>query len=269
MGSVRTTVSLWCDRGTPVKLAAVLVVIAMLGAAELRAQSVSPSEREALDRIATEAAAKGLPSAPLANKIQEGIAKGYPAARIEPVIRQLAAQLETAEQLLRELDATATGAARDAAITLLAESLGSGLTTNDIRELRRQTQATERSAVSGESIASAARGLGYIREARLPVTDGTGVMAAAVRQGFRPYEVLDLGREIKRRERDFIAGRATLNAVRDAIARGDRPEQVFRERPETERPAATRPLTPERPTRPERPARPERPERPERPARPQ
>ena len=126
MGSVRTTVSLWCDRGTPVKLAAVLVVIAMLGAAELRAQSVSPSEREALDRIATEAAAKGLPSAPLANKIQEGIAKGYPAARIEPVIRQLAAQLETAEQLLRELDATATGAARDAAITLLAESLGSG-----------------------------------------------------------------------------------------------------------------------------------------------
>ena len=76
------------------KLAAVLVVIAMLGAAELRAQSVSPSEREALDRIATEAAAKGLPSAPLANKIQEGIAKGYPAARIEPVIRQLAAQLD-------------------------------------------------------------------------------------------------------------------------------------------------------------------------------
>jgi hypothetical protein len=243
----------------------------MLGVApELRAQSVSASEREALTRIADEAAAKGLPSAPLTNKIQEGIAKGYSAKRIEQVVRQIAVHLETSDQLLRELDPAAAGPGREVSVTLLAESLLSGVTANDIRELRRQTQAADRPAVSGESIASAAKGLAYIREAKLPVKDGTGVMATAVRQGFRPYEVQDLGLQIKRRERDFIAGRATLNAVRDAIARGDRPEQLFRDRPETvERPAAARPATPERSSRPERPDRPERPETPETPQRPE
>jgi hypothetical protein len=257
-----------------VKFATALVMIVMLGLApELRAQSVSESDREALARIADDAAAKGLPSAPLTNKIQEGIAKGYNAKRIEPVVRLMAAHLETSDQLLRELDPSVTGAARDAAVTLLAESLGSGVSVNDIRELRRQTQAADKPAVSGEAIASAAKGLAYIREARLPVSDGTGVIAAAVRQGFRSHEVLDLGREIKRREGDFTAGRSTLRAVRDAIARGDRPEQIFRDsRPEkTERPAAARPAAerPERPARPERPGRPERPETPQRPERPE
>jgi hypothetical protein len=261
-----------------VKLATALIVMMTLGmfVPGAAAQSVSASEREALARIADEAAAKGLPSAPLTNKIREGIAKGADARRIEQVVRQMAAQLETSDRLLRELDPMAAGPAREVSVTLLAESLNSGITANDIRELRRQTQAADRPAASGESIASAAKGLAHIREAKLPVSDGTGVMATAVRHGFRPYEVLDLGREIKRRERDFIAGRATLNAVRDAIVRGDRPEQLFRDRPEpVERPAATRPATPERPARPERPERPEtpetpqRPERPERPARPQ
>jgi hypothetical protein len=254
-----------------VKLATGLMLIGLLGLApELPAQSVSASDREALARIADETAAKGLPSAPITNKIQEGIAKGANAQRIEQVVRQLAANLETADQLLREIDRATTGPNRDVSVTLLAESLGS-VTANDVRELRRQVQAADRPAMSGESIASAAKGLAYISEAKLPVGDGTGVIAAAVRQGFRPGEVLDLGREIKRRERDFVAGRATLRAVRDAIARGDRPEQIFRDsRPEpVERPAATRPAPPERPSPPERPTTPERPARPERPERPE
>ena len=119
----------------------------------------------------------------------------------------MAAHLETSDQLLRETRSAVTGAAREASVTLLAESIGSGVTANDVRELRRQTQAADRPAVSGEAIASAAKGLSFIREAKLPVSDGTGVIAEAVRQGFRSHEVLDLGREIKRRERDFIAGR--------------------------------------------------------------
>jgi len=255
-----------------VKLVTAFVLFAVLGLTpELLAQSVSPADREALARIAEETAAKGLPSAPLTNKIQEGIAKGRDAKRIEQVVRQMAAQLEAADQLLRELDPAAAGSGRDGSITLLAESLGSGVTANDIRELRRQTQAADKPAVSGEAIASAAKGLSYIRDARLPVSDGTGVVAAAVRQGYRSYEVLDLGREIKRRERDFVAGRSTLSEVREAITRGERPEQIFRDsRPErVERPAATRPAKPERPERPARPERPERPEKPEAPQRPE
>ena len=100
-------------------------------------------------------------------------------------------------------------------------------------------------------------------------------MAEAMRQGFRSQEILDLGREIKRREADYRAGRASLRALRDAIARGDRPEQLFRDarvettaRPAAARPDATRPDAPvERPVaRPETPQRPEQPVRPERPA---
>ena len=162
---------------------------------------------DALIRHADEAAVQGLPPAPLTNKIREGLAKGHDPKRIEPVVRQIRAQLETADQLMREIDPAATGAARDASVSLLAESLGGGVTANDVRELRKQAQATGRPALSGDGLANAAKGLSFIADAKLPVTDGTAVVAEAVRQGFRSHEVLDLGREIKRRERDFIAGR--------------------------------------------------------------
>ena len=253
------------------KLAIALALTAIVAglAPVAAAQTVSAADREALARIADEAAAKGLPSAPLTNKIQEGIAKGYDVRRIEQVVRQKAVQLETSDQLLRELDGPATGPERDGALTLLAESLERGVTPNDVRELRRQSQIAGKAPLTGEIVASAAYGLSFISDTRLSVDEGRSVVAEAVRQGFRAHELIGVGREIKRRERDFIAGRSTLRAVRDAIARGDRPEELFRDsRPETlERPP--RPAAPERPARPERPAQPERPVRPERPERPE
>jgi len=86
-------------------------------------------------------------------------------------------------------------------------------------------------------------------------------MSEAVRQKFRAYEMQDLGREIKRREADYRAGRASLRSLRDAIARGTRPEAILRDS-RAERPAATRPdATTERPT-----TTTDRPQRPERPA---
>jgi hypothetical protein len=249
------------------------------------AQSVSTSEREALVRLrvdrggraedvdaliryADEAAAKGLPAGPLTNKIREGLAKGYDPKRIEPVVRQMAAHLETGDQLMREMDLPLAGPSRDASLTLLAESLGGGVAANDVRELGRQARQSGKLQLSPEGLASAAKGLSFVKDARLPIPEGTAVMAEAVRQGFRSHEILDLGREIKRRERDYVAGRVTLRALRDAIARGERPEQLLRDsRTETlERPAAARPEAPvERPERPGRPEAPQRPERPERP----
>jgi hypothetical protein len=99
-------------------------------------------------------------------------------------------------------------------------------------------------------------------------------MAEAVKQGFRSSEILGLAREVKRHEADYRAGRASLTALRDAIARGSRPEQLFRDTPATrvERPAAAaRPDAPvERPAaRPETPTRPqtERPQTVDRPGR--
>jgi hypothetical protein len=274
MGSERRMESWLSGRNLKALLHAVtsvVVVCVSLGGLVVPALSAaqSASEREALDRLVAEAAAKGLPAAPLTNKIQEGIAKGADPRRIELVVRQMATNLETADRLVREIEPASAGAGREASVTLLGESLGSGVTPEEVRELRKVAQASGKPPMSAEAVASAAKGLSFIKEARLPVPEGTAVIAEAVKQGFRSREILDLGREVKRREADYRAGRASLRTLRDAIARGDRPDQLFRDSrtDAVERPAATRPETPvDRPAaRPEVPQRPEQPVRPERP----
>jgi len=219
---------------------------------------------DVLQRLVDEAAAKGLPSEPLTNKIREGAAKNVDPKRIEAVVRQLLGQLETAERLIRENNAASEAATRNASIALLGEAIGSGVTEGDVRDLRRVAEQARR-PLNADGLANAARGAGFIREAGLPPDDGLAVIGEAVRQGYQSIDVLNLGREVKRREADYRSGRASLRALRDQIARGERPEQLFRaERPETvERPAGARTDTP---VRPERPARPEPPVRPERPA---
>jgi hypothetical protein len=263
---------------------AVCVALPTIGAA----QTISSSERDTLVRLRVErggrpddvdalirhvdeAAAKGLPAQPLTNKIREGLAKGYDTERIAGVIGQMTAHLEAADRLIRELQLNPPASGREPQVILLADALATGLTPNEVAEIKRQTESSGKSPVSAEGLAGAAKGLSFIKAAGLPVSDGTAVMAEAVRQGFRSFEMLDLGREIKRRERDYREGRASLLALRDAIARTGRSEPLFRDtRPvPVERPAATRPDAPV--SRPEavgpadRPQRPERPERPERP----
>ncbi|MCM3880991.1 MAG: hypothetical protein ND807_12855 [Vicinamibacterales bacterium] len=253
-----------------------VVLLSLIAPGVCAAQAVTPSERDALVRLRVDrggraeevdallrladgAAAKRLPVTPLTNKIREGLAKGADPKRIELVVRQMSTQLETADGLLREMETTPPNTAREASVTLLAESLAGGITPDEVRDLRKLAP------MSSESLPSAARGLAFIKDAQLSVPEGAAVMAEAVRKGFRSSEVLDLGREVRRREADYRAGRASLRTLRDAIARGDRPEQLFRDsRPETvtTRPAATRPETPaERPARPEA-TRPEQPTRP-------
>ena len=229
----------------------------------------SAGDVDALIRVADEAAAKGLPAAPMTNKIREGLAKGVDPKRIDVVIRQMGTHLEAADRLVREVEPALAGAGRDASVTLMAESFGSGVTPDQVRDLRRLAQPASgagRPPMSADVVASAAKGLSLIEEARLPVPEGTAVMAEAVKQGFRSNEILGLAREVRRREADYRSGRASLTALRDAIARGSRPDQLFRDSRTTapERPAATRPSPPvERPA-----ARPETPQRPEQPTRP-
>lgn len=260
-------------------------------------QAVSPADREAmvrqrverggradevdlLLRRAEEASSQSLPVEPVTNKIREGLAKGADPQRIDAIVRQMVANLRVSDGLVRESAPGASVAERRAAVVLLAESLDAGVTVDEVRELRGAggADADGRSATP-DRVASSAKGLSLIKAARLSAADGRQVMAEAVRRGYRGPELVDLGRDIKRRELDFQSGRASLRAVRDAIARGERPEQLFREGAEgtatrpTARPEAARPPT-ERPTpvrpeavRPERPAAPERPPVPERPGR--
>jgi len=260
-----------------------LVFAIVLSALPCLAQGIAAGEREAIMRLAADrgmaaddagallrpvedAGAKGLPVAPLANKVREGLAKGVDPKRIDTVVRQLAGHLGTADALLRELNLT-EGPVRDEPVTLLADALGGGVSTDEVRELRRQAQPAAATPLPSDSLAGAAKGLSLIKSASLPATEGTAVMAEAVRHGYRSHELLEVGRQVKRRERDYRDGHASLRALREAIARGERPEQIFRATgaADVERPAATRPEgTTERPTRPARPeaVRPERPQRP-------
>jgi hypothetical protein len=277
--------------------AALCATTCVLAPAVLGAQGVSQVEREALVRRQVErggraedveallrrvdeAAAKGLPTESLTSKVREGLAKGADGRRIESVIGQMTATLATADGLVRELAPGAVGAERRAAVVLLAESLDGGVTVEDVRALRAANPDSS-TPITSDRLAGSAKGLALIRSARLPAEDGRQVMAEAVRRGFRGNELLDLGRDVKRREREFQAGRASLRALRDAIARGERPETLLRDvreapaavrpeatRPDVERAAPARPETvrpepirPERPTAPERPAAPERPGR--------
>jgi hypothetical protein len=244
--------------------AAMLATIAVPAAAQAPPPEAARQALDALMRLADEAAAKGLPSAPLANKILEGRSKGVDSARIESVVRQMSANLEAADGLVREIEPAASGVSRDAAVVLLGEALGAGITTGDVRELRRQAQPAGRPAPAMDAIAGAARGLASIKEARLSASEGTAVMAEALLRGYRSHEMRDLGRDIKRREGDFQAGRTTLAAMREAIARGERPERAVPVRPARPESVVDRPAAATRPERPapERPARPERPERP-------
>jgi uncharacterized tellurite resistance protein B-like protein len=227
-----------------------------------------PNEMDALIQVANDAGSKGLPVAPLTNKIREGLAKNHDLKRIEVVVRQMVMNLEAADGLVREVQPGVTGAARSASVTLLAEALGGGVTADEVRGVGRAAAAGGTS-ISSEEIASAGKALSLMKGAGLAAGDANAVVVEAVRRRFRPEEMLELGREVKRREADYRAGRASARALRDAIARGDRPDRLFPgSRPTTDRPAATIPSRPsDRPPRPEVPQRPEPPARPDRPAR--
>lgn len=277
--------------------AARLLVLAtsLAAAAPTWAQVVTSAERDTLVRLRSarggnaadvdrllvlveDASRQGLPADAVLNKVREGLAKGVPPERIDPVLRLIVSQLESADRLLRELFTAAPGPSRAPSVTLLAEALGAGVTADDVRELARVVPAGG-GPLSVDRLAAASKGLSLIASARLPLTEGRPVMGEAARRGFQAAELVELGRDVKRREADYLSGRATLAALREAIARGERPDQIFRPvrdasrartapRPED---VAARPAPVDRPERPRAPDAAPLPERvppPERPQRP-
>ena len=236
-----------------------------------------PSDLDDAIRLASEAGRKGLPLGPITDKIREGVAKRAAPARITLVVGELIGDLETADRLLREWAPQAARPARDAAATLLADALSHGVavedarvgvTADEARELARLLQPAGRAAAPLDLIASAAKALAFIKDAKLPAADGARLIADAARRGYGAYDLVDLGRQIKLRERDYQSGRATLVALREAIARGERPERLFRDHPARVERLPTRPNDARPPAPSERPVRPDRPQRPDRVGRP-
>ena len=216
------------------------------------------------------AAAKGLPTAPLANKIREGIAKGVDVPRIDQAVRQMVSNLDSADRLLRE-GALVPPANRGGAVTLLADALSGGVTAEAVPRNRpagaRRVVVRRPGGERGEGLGvhqqrEAARGRRHRRRRR---GGSAGISAAGSRRsrprGQAPRARLSNGPcDVARAARRDRAGRSARppvsghadgagSAARSDAARNRHHARAPRSAGSVERPATpARPETPERPT---------------------
>lgn len=227
-----------------------LIALALCGpVAPALADSLSTQDREEINRLRTSqghsaeevnqlleqvsrAGEKGLPIEPLANKVKEGLAKGVEPKRIDPVLRQMVTHFESAHEVLQESAAKGlidqAQGNRQRAFESLAEAFGRGATAEEVRELARSGQR-QGQKMSQDTLAVGAKSLAMIKEAKIPSKEGAAVVAEGMRQGYRPAELADLAREMKRRGQDFREGRLTTQAIRDQISKGGRSDRLFQD----------------------------------------
>lgn len=210
------------------------------------AESLSPQDRDEINRLraahghsaedikplleqVNKVGDRGLPVESLANKVKEGLAKGIEPRRIDSVLRQMTSRLESAHDVLKEAGARGMEEGnRHRAVETMAEALARGATVDEVRELGRLSQ-DGRHKVTQEDLAAGAKSLAVMKEGRIPSKDGTALVGEGIKQGFRPSELLDLGRDVKRHGSDFHEGRASLKALHDQVSRGERGDKLFRE----------------------------------------
>ena len=233
--STRTDITMWG-----------LTFAVTLVSAQVLAEPLSVQEREAITRLGSvqgraaseinplldqvsKAGERGLPTDSLLNKLKEGLAKGVEPTRIDPVLRQMTSRLDSAREVLEE--AKARGMAegnRQRALETLAEAFARGATKDEVRELSRLSQ-DDRHKATQEELAAGAKSLAVMKEGRIPSKEGTALVGEGIRQGYRSSELLDLGREVKRRGSDFEEGRASLQQLREQVSRGEKGDRLFRE----------------------------------------
>lgn len=126
--------------------------------ARLAARGLPADLVQEVQRIASDAAAQGVPAGPLADKAIEGWAKRVPPARIVSALRLFAGQMAEAGAAVR-----AAGLEHPSAnvIAAAAEAMGGGLQADQIQSVVRAAGASE-AAAPGLSVATslAAQGLG-------------------------------------------------------------------------------------------------------------
>ncbi|MGZ8381571.1 MAG: hypothetical protein ACXW4C_07940 [Nitrospira sp.] len=224
----------------------VLSLMIALTATSVWAEPLSVQDREAITRLGSaqgrseneitplldhvsKAGERGLPTESLLNKMREGLAKGVEPKRIDPVLRQMTSRLESAHEVLEEAKGRGLSEGnRHRAIETMAEALSRGATVEEVRELSRLSQEGRHKATQ-EELAAGAKGLAVMKEGRIPSKDGTALVGEGIKQGYRSSELLDLGREVKRRGSDFEEGRASLKALREQVSRGERSDRLFKD----------------------------------------
>ena len=192
------------------------------------ARGFAAEEMSPLLEQVNKAGERGLPVEPLANKVKEGLAKGVDPKRIDPVLRQMVTHFESAQEVLRE--AGTRGVAdgkRRVALETLAEAFSRGATPEEVRELTRLSQDGKQK-VTQESLAAGAKSLAMMKEGKIASKEGAALVGEGMRQGYKPSELLDLSREIKRRGGEFQSGRASIQTLREQVRRGERGDRLFR-----------------------------------------
>jgi hypothetical protein len=274
----------WRRRGTAVGCALTLLVVGVPAptdaqpvdreTAELeRLRSIhgrSPDEVAPLMAIVREASGRGLPQELLENKVKEGLAKGIEPARIEHVLRAMIGRLDAAHGLLKELAITPD--MRDPrsrrGLHVLSEVLGRRVSADEVRAIDRAAREGGQ-PLDAERLAYGARLLAILKDSGV---DGTRLVGEGLRQGYRPGELLHLGREL-RHNRELFGNAARLEQLQRDIEHRrpieDIIEEIRQERFEAGLP--DRPAPPRRPRRfgrPDRFQRPDAGELPDRPGRP-
>jgi len=186
-----------------------------------------PKSIERLLEHAKQAKDQGLPERPILNKIKEGLAKGASPERIQPVVRDMVGNLRDAREVLR--DTTSGGSGKEGgrnsrATEVMAEALGRGVTVDEVRSLGR---SRGKSRVNQEELAFGAKGLALTKEGGVSGKEAIPVVGEALRQGFRSNELLELGREIKKRGNEFRTDRNRIQDIKKSVERGERPDKIF------------------------------------------
>jgi hypothetical protein len=224
----------------------VLSVLVVLTATSVLAEPLSVQDREAVTRLGlaqghseteitpllehvNKAGERGLPTESLLNKVREGLAKGVEPKRIDLVLRQMTSRLESAHDIFQEAKGRGiVDGNRQRALETMAEAFARGATKEEVRELSRLSQGGRHKATQ-EELAAGAKSLAVMKEGKISSIDGTALVGEGIKQGYRSSDLLDLGREVKRRGLDFQEGRASLKALREQIRRGERGDRLFKD----------------------------------------
>ncbi|RMH37039.1 MAG: hypothetical protein D6690_04175 [Nitrospirae bacterium] len=194
-----------------------------------RSRGLSQEQVSRMLAHAQRAADRGLPPEMILNKIKEGLAKGVPPGRIDSVLNDIVGKLETAREVLKEVAGRAgkkqTPDTR--ALEVTAEALARGVTPDEIRALSRSGRG-KGGSLTPDELAFGAKGLALTKEAGLPGDQGLPLISEALRQGYRPKDLLELGRGVKRHGREFRQDRSRVEELKKALKRGERIDRLFR-----------------------------------------
>jgi hypothetical protein len=148
---------------------------------------VPPNVARALQGIAQDAQARGLPIEPLIQKAIEGGAKGVPADRVIAAVQQLSARLDEARSALRDAGIQQPTAE---ALESGAYGLSAGLNARQVRDLGRVSQPHYDPALTLR-VAATLAALG------VPPQRGLQLMEHMIKAGRGPGDLLDLPSEVQ------------------------------------------------------------------------